>query len=147
MVHLEGEKLLSLAPAALWAKLTDLNFLVTCIPDVGRVVEVKDRTAVVTVQPGFSFVRGEIQLTLEKLEESPPDSARFLFKTKGIGSSSEVETAFTIAGTQEGSKLHWTADLKQVGGLLKAAPQGLLQAAAQKVMNDLWTRLEARLQE
>jgi hypothetical protein len=30
--------------------------------------------------------------------------------------------------------------------LLKAVPQGLLKAAAQKVINDAWTALEAKLQ-
>jgi hypothetical protein len=35
----------------------------------------------------------------------------------------------------------------QLGGLLKMVPQGLLQAAAQKVIADAWAALEKKLQE
>ncbi len=34
MVRFEGERDFPLAPAELWAKLTDARFLVQCLPDV-----------------------------------------------------------------------------------------------------------------
>src|SRR5688500_9943609 len=97
MLHLEGDKSFSASPAELWAKLTDLAFLVQCVPDVAKVNAVEAKAASLVLRPGFSFVRGEMQLTIEKLEESPPAMARMLMKTKGIGTSSEVEAVFQLA--------------------------------------------------
>ncbi len=146
MVHLEGDQEFALPRQELWLKLTDLSFVVQCIPDVSEVREVQEKSATVVVRPGFSFVRGEIQLSVAKVEETIPRSARWLIKGKGVGSSSEVEVAFELDERKGGSMLHWAADIKQLGGLLKAVPQGLLQAAAQKVIGDLMAKLEKNLQ-
>ncbi len=146
MVHLQGEQAFSLAREELWAKLTNLNFLVKCIPDVHEVREVKDKTASLVVRPGFSFVRGQLQLDIEKLEESRPDSARMLFQNKGIGTSAEVEASFQLEERDGETVIRWTGDLKHLGGLLKAVPRGLIQAASQKVVNDLMTRLKEQLE-
>jgi carbon monoxide dehydrogenase subunit G len=128
-----------------FARLVDLGFLVQCIPDVKEVREVKDTSAALTVRPGFSFVRGELKLDIAKLAETPGTAATFSFKSKGIGTSSTVEAAFTLEDAAAGTLLKYAADLKEVGGLLKAAPKALLSAAANKVINDLLTGLEKKL--
>jgi len=64
---------------------------------------------------------------------------------KGIGSSSEVEAALTFAAQPAGTRMHWQVEIKNLGGLLKAVPQGLIKAAAQKVIADALTTVDARL--
>ena len=44
-----------------------------------------------------------------------------------------------------GSRVHWTVDITELGGLLKAIPQGLLKGAAQKVIDDIWASIASRL--
>ena len=44
-----------------------------------------------------------------------------------------------------GSRVAWAVEITELGGLLKAVPQGLTKAAAQKVIADAWTAVEARL--
>ncbi len=145
MLHLEGEKTFARPRPELWAKLTDLQFLSGCIPDVSKVHTITDRSAVLTVRPGFSFVRGSVELTIEKLEEQSPESARFRFKGKGIGTSNEVEVGLRLEEQGTGTLLRWSADVVQLGGLLKAVPQALIRGAAQKVIGDLLARIEERL--
>jgi carbon monoxide dehydrogenase subunit G len=145
MLHLEGDKEFAQPREAVWAKLTDLTFLVQCIPDVTEVKEVTADTATVVQQVGFAFVRGSIELTIAKVEATPPAAARFRFTGKGIGTSSTVETAFRLEAKDGGSALHWSADVVQLGGLLKAVPQGLLHGAAQKIIGDLLKRIEEKL--
>ena len=147
MLHMEGEKAFPQGPHQLYAKLTDLQFLVRCLPDLHEVKEVQEKTATAVLRPGFSFVRGEMQLTIEKLEETPATSAKFSLKTKGIGTSSEVETTFTLAEAGTGTALRWTSDVKQLGGLLKAVPAGLIQGGAQRVIADFLANVEKKLAE
>jgi carbon monoxide dehydrogenase subunit G len=146
MLHFEGDREISQAPAALWSKLTDVNFLAACVPDAELVSFPEADVAKAVLRPGLAFVRGTLDLTMRVSDRVEGKSARLLLNTKGIGTTSTVEAAYVLAAHDEGTRLHWTADVTQLGGLLKAVPEGLLKAAAQKVINDAWAALEARLQ-
>ena len=145
MLHFEGDKDFPQPPAELWAKVSDLRFIVQCIPDVEAVVKTEANEAQIKVRPGFSFVRSTLEITLRVLETAPPNSIRIAAHSKGIGSTSDVEASLVLAPRDDGTRIHWTADITALGGLLKAVPQGLIKASAQKVINDLWVALEARL--
>ncbi len=145
MLRLAGEKTLAKPRAHVWSRLTDLQFLVRCIPDAGDKAEVQDSTATLPIRPSFSFIRGELKLTIDKLEQTPGQSARYRLSTKGIGTSSETEVRFELADQGPGTLLRWTADVKHLGGLLKAIPQGLVQAGARKIVDELMARAEAQL--
>jgi carbon monoxide dehydrogenase subunit G len=147
MLHFEGDKDLPQAPAILWPKLSDLHFLAQCIPDAESVTHPESDVAKCLLHPGFSFARGTLELTMRLVDLVANTSARLLLDTKGIGTSSKVESAFNLTADGTGSKLHWTADVKELGGLLKAVPQGLLRAAAQKVIADAWAAFEEKLKK
>lgn len=145
MLHFEGDRDFARAPAELWAKLSDVRFLVECIPDVQSVQEADVDHAVCVIRPGFSFVRGTLEATIRKMEEKPPESLRLQVASKAIGSTTTLETGFTLSGADSGTRVHWSADIVQLGGLLKAVPQGLIRAAAEKVIHDIWTQIERKL--
>src|SRR5687767_702824 len=122
MQPFEGERIFALPPEQLWQKLRDAAFLATCIPDgTPHAGATRDR-AVCTVHPGFSFMRGSIDVTIEVLAGQEPTSIRYSQKSKGIGTSSEVETMLTLTPHEAGTKLHWHSEIKNLGGLLKMAP-------------------------
>jgi carbon monoxide dehydrogenase subunit G len=138
MQPFEGERTFALAPEQLWPKLRDAAFLATCIPD-GTPHEGATRDkAVCTVRPGFSFMRGSIDVTIEIIGGQEPTSVKYMQKSKGIGASSEVETALTLSPHESGTKIAWRAEVKSLGGLLKMVPSGLIRGAAQKVIEDVW---------
>ena len=145
MVRFEGEKVFPQAPAELWAKLTDARFLVQCIPDVESVKEQQSDRAELVLRPGFSFVRGTLDVTLSVLDVVAPTAARYVFASKGIGSSSDVEATIALAPEGTGTRVRWTAEVKALGGLLKMVPAGLIRGAAQKVVNDAWSAVERKL--
>jgi len=145
MVRFEGDRDLALAPADAWAKLTDARFLVQCIPDVEKVTDVQPDRAALVLRPGFAFVRGTLDVTLQVVEAVSPASARVLLHSKGIGSSSDVEATLALAPQGEGTRVHWVAEVKSLGGLLKMVPSGLVRGAAQKVVGDVWNGIEAKL--
>jgi carbon monoxide dehydrogenase subunit G len=145
MVRFEGEKDFPQAPADLWAKLTDARFLAQCIPDVESVQEAEADRAVLVLRPGFSFVRGTLDVTLHVVDAVEPSAARYAVASKGIGSSADVEATVALAPEGAGTRVRWTAEIKTLGGLLKMVPAGLIRGAAQKVVNDAWSAVEAKL--
>ena len=145
MVRFEGEKDFSQPPAELWAKLTDARFLVQCIPDVESVSEQESDRATLVLRPGFAFVRGTLDLTLHVVDAVAPSSARYVVASKGIGSTADVEATIALTPQGTGTHVRWTAEVKTLGGLLKMVPAGLIRGAAQKVVNDAWAAVEAKL--
>jgi carbon monoxide dehydrogenase subunit G len=145
MVRFEGDRDFPLPPETLWGKLTDARFLVECIPDVETVKELGPDHAALVLRPSFAFVRGTLDVTLDVGDKAAPESARVLLLSKGIGSSSNVEATLLLAPQGPGTRVHWVAEVKALGGLLKMVPAGLIRGAAQKVVNDAWAAIEKKL--
>jgi carbon monoxide dehydrogenase subunit G len=146
MLHLEGDQNFAQPPADVWAKLSDARFLVQCIPGIESVSRSEQQTAVCVLRPGFAFVRGTLEVTIQVTEAVPAELIRIDLYSKGIGSSSQVLAALDLVPQAEGSRVHWTADVTELGGLLKAVPQGLLKASAQKVISDVWSAVQIKVQ-
>ncbi len=142
MLRLEGDKDLPQPPAHVWSKLSDARFLIQCVPGAESITRSEPTKVICTLRPGFAFVRGTLELILEVADLVPQTSARLLLHTKGIGSTSEVEADLAVAPQGDGTRLHWVAEVKTLGGLLKAVPQGLVKAAAQKIVDDALAALE-----
>ena len=145
MLRFEGDRDFRQVPAELWEKLSDARFLAQCIPDVETVRLAEPARAEVVLRPGFAFVRGTLDLTLEVVDAVAPTSARLVLRAKGMGSSSDVEATLALAPQGEGTRVHWVVEVKALGGLLKPVPQGLIRGAAQKVVGDAWAAVDARL--
>jgi carbon monoxide dehydrogenase subunit G len=147
MLHFEGDRDFTLPPAQVWTKLRDARFLVNCIPDASIQGTPERDKAQCSVRPGFAFAGGSLDTTVEIIDGTEPTDLRFRLTSKGIGSSSEVETALTILPSDTGSRVHWIADVKNLGGLLKAIPSGLIRGAAQKTIEDVWQGIAAKISE
>jgi carbon monoxide dehydrogenase subunit G len=141
MLRIKGEELFDQAPEILWGSLSRPEFLCRCFPGVDRVIRSDDRSAAVIVRPGFSFVRGTLEVSFEFAETDPPRFARVRIHIKGIGSSAELESTLNFEAAKAGTKIDWAVNALQIGGLLKAVSQGLIQAAAQKVSADTWAEI------
>jgi carbon monoxide dehydrogenase subunit G len=147
MQRFEGDKDFPQAPGDLWPKLTDARFLVTCIPDAEQVKEAEADHAVFVVRPGLAFMRGSLDVSLRLLDLEAPRSAKILLESKGIGSTSAVELTVTLTPLESGTRAHWSAEIKELGGLLKMVPGGLIKGAAQKVITEILDEAETKLQD
>jgi hypothetical protein len=145
MIRFEGDRDFTQAPDELFKKLTDPNFLVVCIPDVQTVKSVSTDRAELVLRPGLSFARGTLDISLKVVDAVAPNSARMIIDGKGIGSSSLVEATLAFAPQSNGTRVHWIAEIKELGGLLKMVPGGLIRGAAEKVVNDAWSAVGAHL--
>jgi carbon monoxide dehydrogenase subunit G len=147
MRRFEGDRDFAQPVDQVFAKLTDARFLATCLPDVESVSEQEADRAVLTLRPGLAFARGTLEVTLQVVEKTPPTAARMLLTSKGIGSISKVEALLALAANGDGTRVHWVAEVKELGGLLKMVPQGLIRGAAEKVLNDAWAAVEAKVSQ
>jgi carbon monoxide dehydrogenase subunit G len=145
MLQFEGDQDFGRPPALVFAKLGDASFLVSCVPGVESVKEAGPDQAVCVLRPGFSFVRGTLEVTLQVLERVPEKSIRVLAHAKGIGSGNDVEALLKLEPKDAGTHIHWTAEAKNFTGLLRAVPAGLMQGAAQKVIADVWVEVGKKL--
>jgi carbon monoxide dehydrogenase subunit G len=147
MLRFEGDRTLGQPLEVVWTKLTDARFLVKCIPDLESVSTLEPDHLAMVLRPSLAFVRGTLDVDLRIVDAVPQKSVRVINRSKGIGSSSTVESTLTFGPADAGTLVHWTAEVKELGGLLKLIPQGLIRGAAQKVINDAWTIVEAKIQE
>ena len=145
MLRFEGDKRLIPDPATCWAKLTDPGFLTQCISNIEAVVQSQPDQIRFKLRPGVSFVRGTLEVTVKIDQIEPARSAGYSIRSQGIGSSSDVEALLTLTAVESGSRVHWVAEIKSLGGLLKAIPQGLIKASAQKVIGDILSEVETKL--
>lgn len=146
MLRFTGTRVLQRPPEDAFAALTDCRLLVEAVPDVESCAFAEVDRAAMVLRPGFAFVRGTLDTTVDVVERTAPTAARLLLRSKGIGSSSEVEATMRFSPTPEGgTSVEWTAEVKSLGGLLKMVPAGLIRGTAEKVINDAWDRLVAKM--
>jgi carbon monoxide dehydrogenase subunit G len=145
MLHFQGDKDVPAPPVEVTERLGDARFLTQCVPGLESVRQAEQNCAVCRVRPGLSFVRGTLDITLSILAVVPGVCVRYRVHGKGIGSSNTVEGRIDVSPREGGSRIHWIADVTELGGLLRAVPQGLIQGAAQKVIDDIWANVAAQL--
>jgi len=147
MIRFEGDRRFAFPRADVWAKFRDARFLLPCVPDSTPVGTPTLDHGECRVRPVFAFVRGSMDVTLDVLDPVEGKSVRLRIASKGIGTSSEVEAILEFSDRDGAAYLHWMAEVKQLGGLLKAVPTGLIKGAAQKVIDGLWQRVTQRIEK
>jgi carbon monoxide dehydrogenase subunit G len=144
MIHFEGDKSFPLPVAEVAAKLSDAGFLANCLPDA-EVDEATPDKAAWKLKPKLSFLTGSLNVEMTTIARELGKSVAFRVFAKAMGASSTVVTNLAFKEADGGTAVHWTGDLEQVTGLLKVVPKGLLQGAAQKVIDDVWAAVTAKL--
>jgi len=158
MLRLEGCEDFQLSRLEMWDHMTDMEFLSRMVPDLQEVVRSEPGMLVCRVRPGFSFLRGSLEITFETTKQQPPTLAEIQVKSKGIGSSVSVLTSFELVelandemGKEPGSnsngktRLHWTAEVQELGGLLKPVSRDLIEAVAGRIVAQIWTNVRREL--
>jgi carbon monoxide dehydrogenase subunit G len=147
MLQFEGDKTLPHDPKVCWTRLIDPRFISLCIPNVELVGEPGPDQAHFKLRPGVSFVRGTLDVTVKVEMVDIEKSARYLIHSRSIGLSSDAEANMQMTPVSGGTQIIWTVVIKTLNGLLKAIPQGLIKASAQKVVTDIWSTVEKQMAE
>jgi carbon monoxide dehydrogenase subunit G len=140
----QGERHFRLPPKELFKRLSDAQWLVSTLTQV-QVVRASNDEAVWSMRPALAFMSGSIENTLTISERNPDSSIRLHIRTQGIGATATVEIHLELLPVHDGTMVRWRMTIPQLTGLLKLAPRGLLQATAGKVVNEVWSQVEAAL--
>ena len=144
MIRFEGVEHFPGPPADVQAKLSDAGFLANHLPDATVGEAARDRAAW-RVRPKLAFLSGDLDTVLTVLVRTP-DGIKYRAEAKGVGSASVIEAALHFAPADGGgTAVTWAGEVVGMTGLLKLAPQGLVQAAGQKVIADVWAALKAKV--
>jgi carbon monoxide dehydrogenase subunit G len=144
MIQFEGDRRFPLPLPAVFQKLSDAAFLVGCLPDA-KIEEATPDRAAWKLKPKLSFMTGSLDAVMDVTEREPDRTASFRIVTKAIGASATVTATLHFQTSESGTAIHWTGELVSVTGLLKMVPKGLLQGTAEKVIEDTWQAVEAKL--
>jgi uncharacterized protein len=144
MIRFQGTETLAVPTATAFAKLGDAGWLAQALPDAEVTAAAPD-AAGWRVKPKFAFMAGTLDTTATVAGREPDRLVRYTVVSKGVGSSSTVQAALTFAPAGDGCTVAWVADVTELGGLLKLAPRGLIQAAAQTVIGEVWAAVGPRL--
>ena len=144
-MQFEGDHDFMLPPAELWPKLSDAHFLAGSVANAEGVVVHDADNAEWKVRPALAFVAGTLDTKLQIVERRPPEFLRVVLTSKGIGSGTVTEVRLHLATHEAGTRVHWIGEVKELTGLLKAVPKGLISAAALKIINDIWAGVDRTL--
>lgn len=143
MVNFSGQELFSLPVPILHQHLADTGWLARSLPDA-EVLEATLTQAKWKIRPKFSFATGYLESHAELLQ-AHPEQIQYQITSKGIGSSSIVVAELRLIYQEQGTAVRWVGEIRELGGLLKLVPKGLIQAAAQKVIADVWQAIREKL--
>jgi len=144
-MQFEGKITLVQDSETCWTKLSDPGFLGRCISNAESVSQPGPNKIQIKLRPGVSFVRGTLDVNIQIEKGELGKSVRYSIHSRAIGSTSDAAASVQLEPTSLGTEVRWTVIIKTLGGLLKAVPQGLIKASAQKVITDIWSAVERQL--
>jgi carbon monoxide dehydrogenase subunit G len=127
--------------------LTNLEYTAKTLPGLERVEKITPTHMECRVKPPLGFLAGSMQMIFDVLETNRPSSARMRVKGKGIGASLTIETSIKLSPEMEGTRLEWSSQVTELGGLIKALSSTLIQGAARKIVSDSWATFRKHLDQ
>ncbi|MGF1583488.1 MAG: SRPBCC domain-containing protein [Gemmataceae bacterium] len=142
----EGDMEFTQDITTLWPKLSDLTYLAYCIPDSKDFKDVSETTAACKVKPSFSFASATLNVSIERVQAEVEKLLEYRMGGKGVGISNEILSTLMFESSDSGgTRVHWTAEITKLGGLLKAVPKGLIEGAAKSVIGQIWDQVAEKI--
>lgn len=142
-IRLQGDERFSLASPALVQKFTDARFLVACMPEV-QAVEVTATRAAWSVPAGLTMVPGTLHVELSLASQSPTNAA-FAIEARTAGASATASATLSFSEAENGTLVHWVAEVTRVTGLLRIVPNAILRGGIERAVPQIWERIRTRV--
>lgn len=129
-----------------WEFLTDPHQVTRCAPDVQSLDVQDDQRFTAVVRAGVGPVKGTFTFAVTWLEREAPARARVQARGKIPGSAVDMMTEMTLTETGDAQTLlHWEADVS-VKGVIASVGGRLIQAAADKITQQLFACIRSKLE-
>ena len=144
-MQLSGSESFHASMTDLWSHLVDMKFMASVIPNVDRIDQVDEDYFTCRVRPSLSFFSGKIALRFDICSREPPHRLLVSVVGKGIGGSVTVDIELCLEEEGQGAWILWNGTLSRKEGLFRPIGDGLISAAATRIIDELWAAFRAAL--
>jgi carbon monoxide dehydrogenase subunit G len=141
-----GQERFQAPPERVFDVITNLDLLAQNIPDAVSAQRVDEHTLACVVRPGFSFLRGTLQMRIQLTDLVRPTMAAMRIDASGIGQAICIQSRSQISPHDGGSLLDWKAEVVERRGLVATISKSLIQAAASQVIRDAWRKVHGEIE-
>lgn len=145
-MHLEGSFETPTARKIVWDFLLNPQDNAPCFPDLQSVDVLSPDSFRAKLKVGISVVKGTMDFEFRIADKVPPSSAKLIGTGRGVGSTVEMQTGFTLDDAGSGTKVGWVADLN-VDGIMAGLGTKLLDSTSSKMVEQVIGNLKNKLKE
>ena len=137
-MHFEGTITVKAPKLKAFEIITNPKQISKCMPDLQKLHIENPDTFTATVRAGVSFIKGDFTIHFKVLEKTPPNHVKMTGHGSGMGSTIDLETVMDLTDAEkQGTTMNWKADAN-VGGKIASIGKRLLDAQAEKIINQLF---------
>lgn len=129
-----------------WDFLLNPREIGPCFPDLQSLDVTSQDSFSAKVRVGLSVVKGAMHMEFRITDKIPPKSAKLIGTGRGVGSTVQIETSFTLDEIGSGTKVGWMADVN-VGGVMAGLGSKLLDSTSSKMVEQVIENLKSKLKE
>ncbi len=145
-MKLAGTFLLPAAPGDVWALLNDPQRLAKCLPGCERLDPDGPDRYKAAVKFALAAISGKYAGGLEFSDKKPPHSLRLKIEGKGIPGFVKGEGRVELVEKDGQTEVRYSGEA-QIGGMIAAVGQRMLDAAARKVVAQFFESVAASLRK
>jgi len=143
-VKIQGSQILPASPQQVWDFLDDPTKLAKILPGCERLDPIGPDKYKVAVKFAIAAIGGSFQGTVELRDKKPPKSLGVMMESKGPPGFVRGEGAVQLTAKGKQTELKYSGEA-QVGGMIAAVGQRMLDAAARRVIEQIFTMMASEL--
>ncbi len=144
-MKIAGTYLLPSPPEQVWALLNDPERLAKCLPGCERLEPDGPDRYKVAIKFALAAVSGKYAGTVELADKKPPRSLRLRLDGKGVPGFVKGEGQLELDEKHGQTEVRYTGEA-QVGGMIAAIGQRMIEGAARKMIQQFFDSVAAQLQ-
>ena len=145
-MHVEGSFETPGPRKDVWDFLLNPQDIAPCFPDLQSLDVTSPDSFRAKVKVGISVVKGTMDFEFRIADKVPPSSAKLIGTGRGVGSTIEIQTRFTLGEMGSGTEVGWVADVN-VGGIMGGLGTKLLDSTSSKMVEQVIENLKNKLKE
>lgn len=145
-MKLSGSARLTGPRQQVWDLLNDPARLAKCLPGCEKLEPIGPDKYKVAIKFALAAFSGSYGGSVELSEKQPPESMRMRVEGKGTPGFMKGEGRLTLAESAEGTVVSYEGEA-QVGGLIAAVGQRMIEAAAKKIVQQFFESAEKQLRQ
>lgn len=145
-MKVQGSHLLPGSPQQIWDLLNDPERLAKCLPGCERLDPLGPDKYKVAVKFAIAAIGGNFAGTVELADKKPPKTMKIGLESRGTPGFVKGEGTLHLVEKGQETELKYSGEA-QVGGLIAAVGQRMIEAASRRVIDQIFGMMAAELQK